>query len=388
MTAVVRRHPVRVLWLACAVFLQAPWVGCADDGQQQPTGADLNNQGVQEAKRGDFERGASLLRQAVSLEPGDSRLRKNLSGVLTDWANQLSGRGQTQSCVGLLEEALTYDPDNGKALVLLGDVSYTTLNDLERALASWKRAYGKVPADQWNRIHQRISQTERDLLIERNFTGHRAGHFQIRFENSPGGEMVSMLRGILEQQYARLSDALDVSVENFPVIVYGDSSFKRVVGRKDWALGLYDGRIRLRLEDVRSDHVSSVVAHELAHAVLAKAYGPRIPTWVHEGFAQAQEPHRLLTPREEEMVKAIARGNAWIPLKWLDQRFEQPSDWNDLTRVYLQARFVVEFLIRKEGISRFRAFLKRLSGGESAGQAFDQSFVSLRWSKVDQGVLE
>ena len=42
-----------------------------------------------------------------------------------------------------------------------------------------------------------------------------------------------------------------------------------------------------------------ILAHELAHAFLREEFGPRLPVWVHEGFAQASKPARPLAPREE-----------------------------------------------------------------------------------------
>lgn len=350
---------------------------------------DLNNRGVQEAQAGHVEQGVILLRQAVDLAPHDAQIRKNLSGVLTDWATQLEQRGLVTEAIAALEEAVQRNADNGQALVRLGDLYYVTQDELSRAIELWKHAHGKLPTAQWQRVAQRISQAERDLRLERAFTGITTDHFRIRFEGTEQTQTIATLGETLEREYARLAKTMNTTIPSgFTVIVYTNERFQRVIGQRDWALGLYDGRIRLRLDDLGTPRNTQILAHELAHAFLAETYGSRIPIWLHEGFAQVHEPAQPLTVRQQKLLDGILTRTQWVPLTWLGRRFIQPSSREDVERAYMEARVVVEFLIERYGAARFQAFLKQLASGVTLEQAFDQGFAPSRWVRVEQGILE
>ena len=379
-----------------AVFLSAGLCGparCDPAPSSEAQATELNNRGVLTAKKGEFEEGISLIRQAAALNPGDPQFRANLSGALTDWAVQLERSGQTEKAKQALQEAVTSDPENGKALISLANLAFQVAGDLEQAVALWKKAYGKVPSSVWPSVAEDISRAERDLVIERGFEAVKSEHFRIRLEGSPhwtGAGVVQRgkpleLAQLLEREYRRLSETLGARPEGFSVIVYSAGSFRRVAGRRDWATGFYDGRIRLRLDEIGNPWTEAVVAHELAHAFLAKTYGPRVPVWVHEGFAQLQETSRGLTPQEDARLAEVRSKSAWVPLHWLDQRFQQPLDLEDVERCYLQARWTVDSLIRKAGAPAFRSFLDGLKSGASVEQAFDQSFAPLTWAKSKTG---
>jgi len=369
--------------LALALFAGAP-VGASES----PAATELNNKAIGEAQAGRLEQSVALLREAVAVAPNDPFFQKNLSFALSDFATQLQSKGKSSQALNLLKEAVQYNPSNGVALVRLGDLYYLEEDDLEQARKSWKKSHGLIPSSEWKALAGRIAQAERDLRIERSFSGVQTPHFQIRFEGSLEGRVASELEGALELEHARLVKTMGSAPDGLVVIVYTRRDFERVAGRRDWSLGLYDGRIRLRLQDIGSDQVRSVLAHELAHAFLSETYGSLIPTWVHEGFAQFQEPAQSFSPRRAALMDNIAAGHSWIPLKWLDGHFERPTGREDIERAYMEAHLVVRSLINRHGAERFNVFLKQLSVGEPIEKAFDEAFAPTRWFKVNQGNLE
>ena len=368
-----------------AAFLLLFWAASAQVQElcaESASGTDLNNQGVIAAQKGDFEQAAVLLQQAHSLDSADELISKNLSGVLTDWAIRLDAEGQWKKAAELLERAVAADEQNGKAKVLLAEITYVTGGDLARSVSLWKSSFNEISAAQWVGVSQRIAQAERDLAIERGFTGWKTGHFQVYFEEGTDPGAAAPLRLILEREFQRLREALEGDPPPFTVLVYAPDSFQRVMGRKDWALGLYDGRIRVRLEDLGTDRIERILAHELAHAYLAQVYGPRLPIWIHEGFAQFQE--RGSDPEREEETER----DSWVPLQWLDRKFQQPSGHEDITRAYSQSRQAVEFMIHQGGPEKFRRFLRKVGSGQAVEAAFDETFAPLRWPQLDQGILD
>ena len=359
----------------------------ATPNEEPPGATELNNRGVTEARAGRFKEGAALLRLALTRDPADTLTRQNLSGVLTDWARQLEQQGHVDEAIATLREAVEHNPENGLAVVRLGDLFYLKRSDMSWAIRYWQQAHGKVSASLWQAVANRLTAAQRDQLIERGFTASQTAHFDIRFQASRDVNLVT-LQQVLEETYAQLSQQLGRSPSRVTVIVYTDQDLRRVYDQRDWALGLYDGRIRLRLDELTQPYLQDMVAHELAHAFLQHGYGDRLPIWVHEGFAQLQERTRPQSPEAERIARGVASRTMWIPLKWLDRHFEQPSSTEDVARAYLEARLVVDELMRRYGIKHFKAFLEQLSGGTGVGEAYDQAFAPSRWSKTDQGIFE
>ena len=381
------RAAVPALILACALL---PRLAASDDPAASGAPAqatDLNNQAVAEAQAGRFEEGVRLLRQALALNPNDATARTNLSGILTDWAGRLDGRGRVDEAIAALRDAVQLDPANGMALVHLGDLLYLRRSRMEEAVQAWRLAHGKVPDPVWQAVATRITQAQRDQLIERGYAARQTAHFDIRFQQANEAD-VSMLERVLETAYARLAEELGTSPSRLTVIIYTDRDLRRTYYQRDWALGFYDGRIRLRLEELSQADVADMAAHELAHAFLQHAYPGPLPTWVHEGYAQRQERERSLPPEIARLEQGIQARTQWIPLKWLDRHFEQPTGREDVARAYLEAHLAVDELIRRFGMKPFVAFLAQLSTGAGVEPAYDLAFAPSRWARADHGVFE
>jgi len=367
---------VCLLSLGCleAIAEQQSSAPSADTTSMQQA-TELNNRGVEAAKAGRFEEGTSLLRQAFQMNPADRQVQRNLAGVLADWGQQLVQQGRADRATEVLQEALQYDPEQPQALVQLGDLFYAKAT-IDRALQCWKRAYSRVPAEHQPAMAQRIAQAERDASIERGFASLRTVHFILQVEGTVSSEQMAALGTMLEQVYQRLAATLGDLPQPVSVILYTSRDFQRVIGQRDWALGLYDGRIRLRADDLGGPWVLHLISHELAHAWLAQTYGAQLPTWVHEGFAQSQEPSRDLAPQEQTWMEGFRTGTSWVPLKWLDRRFQRPSNREDVERAYLEARYVVATLLARYGLPKFRQFLAACAAGQPTDQAFDQVFLT------------
>lgn len=358
---------------------------CADNAS---TATDLNNQAIAEAKTGHLDQSIALLRQAFTLSPADPLVSKNLSFALTDWAAQLYREGRADETIPILEEAIQRYSQNGRALVALGNLYYLSRNEFSRAVETWKRAYGLIPSAQWQGVAARIAQAERDQGIERRFATYTTPHFKIRVPGQDQQAVAEQLGTNLELAYARLSAELGSSPTDLTVIAYSTGDFQRLSGKPDWVIGFYDGRVRIRIEDVGTDRESRIVFHELAHAFLHTVYGRGVPIWVHEGYAQTQEPPHLRTATEQEAEEGVRARTAWVPLKWLDAHFEQPADARDIERAYVQSRVIVEFLLRRYGLAPFQQFLSAVSTGRPVDQAFEQAFPKSRWARFDQGLPE
>jgi len=375
----------------CAGSLLAPYrVGAGEtpeELQRRATALILNNRGITEAKAGQFEAGAAALRQALALDPKDVQVRNSLSNILADWASRLLKDGQTERADTLLQEAIEANPSNGTALTQLGDLAYYTQSDFERAITCWKQANGHVSPSVWHTIADRITQAERDQRIERGFEVGRTAHFNLRGQAEDRAAM-DVLGQKLEMGYEQLAASLGRGPATVTVIVYSADDLKRTYNQRDWAIGFYDGRLRLRRDELTSPILGSLIAHELTHAFLHYLYGNQVPVWVHEGFAQWQEGDRPRSPEETQLEEQITSRAQWVPLEWLDRRFTHPSGIDDVRKAYAQSRVAVTHMITRYGLVKVRNFLSALKDSASVERAYDQTFGPSTWAKANQGIFD
>lgn len=372
-------------------IVDIPPLAAADalsDEVSRQSALELNNRGVREAQAGRFEEAAALLRQALALDPHDATTRRNLSHVLTDWARELERAGKYDEAMAVLRTAVEHDPTNGIALIRLGDLTYLQGDAMPQAMAYWKRAYGHVPAAQWHGVASRIAQAERDQRIEREFVLEQTPHFDLRLQRESAPPRLASLSEGLERAYGRLRSSLGDGPVRITVILYTEGDFERVSGTRDWAVGFYDGRIRLRWNEIGTPQEPQLIAHEVTHAFLHHAYGHRLPLWVHEGYAQFQEGSAPRTAEQARLEERVRARTQWVPLKWLDARFTQPSGRDDIQAAYVQARLVVEELMTRYGMDRFTIFLTQIAAGRRVDAAYDQAFAPARWVRADLGIFE
>jgi tetratricopeptide (TPR) repeat protein len=371
--------------LLVALLLGAGPAAAVTSQTSSPT--ELNNLAVAEAQAGRFEAAAELLRQALALAPQDTQFGRNLSGILTDWAAQFVRRGRESDAQRLLEEAVEHDPANGTAWLGLGDLAYFSRSAFDEAIRHWTQAAGKVSPEQRQLIQRRVATARRDRVIEQGFVASTTKHFAIRVQGAASAQVDEWAR-TLEAAYERVASSLGEGPARLTVIIYTERDLRRAYNQRDWAAGFYDGRVRLRQDEFGSPLAQSLCAHELAHAFLFHRYGRALPIWVHEGLAQRLEEARPRTPREQEFEARVRTRTAWVPLKWLDQRFSRPSGRDDVERAYVESRIVIEELVRRFGMPRVQRFLEALASGRDVPEAFDAAFAPLRWARVDQGRFE
>jgi tetratricopeptide (TPR) repeat protein len=358
----------------------------------EPAAADadrLNTRGVQAAQAGQFEAGVEYLREALARQPDDARIQTNLAGVLTDWAAALEREGRVDRALAALEEAERLDPASGLAAARLGDLLYFRRSAFDQALAAWRRALPRVPEGLRRALADRISQAERDRLVERDVQAQTSPHFDLRIARAAQADW-PQVRALLEAEYARLSQDFggQPGPPRITVIVYSAQDLQRLYYQRDWAVGFYDGRLRLRDAETAAPEAPAIIAHELTHVFLQHVYGDGLPLWVHEGYAQAREG---TVPGNEETRRLLERLQSradWIPLEWLDRRFSQPASDEDVHRAYAEARVAVETLLARGGPAAWHAFLRRLAQREPVASAFDAAFAPLTWAKANHGGFE
>jgi hypothetical protein len=154
-------------------------------------------------------------------------------------------------------------------------------------------------------------------------------------------------------------------------------------GAPPWAVGVaYPDlgviSVAMRRGATRLD-AAATLRHELAHVALGAALGPRVPRWLHEGFAY-QHSAEWSWARTETLA-----GMSWfggiIPIEVLDQSF--PREELPAHRAYAESYDFVGFLSRRgrwedreDDGDRwpFRRFLAAIARGDDVDTAAREAF--------------
>jgi hypothetical protein len=129
--------------------------------------------------------------------------------------------------------------------------------------------------------------------LERRFNETRGAHFRVVFEGPEDQAMARRVVEMLEQQHARIGQLLrSYPDESIDVVLYTLQQFQDVTRAPAWAVGAYDGVIRIpaRGADNNVADLERVLAHEFVHALVASLGGPSVPAWLNEGLAVVLEP--------------------------------------------------------------------------------------------------
>jgi len=343
---------------------------------------------------------AGLQARASRTSPG-SREAVRIAAELELIASAYMAEGETGRAAELLSEAYALDEENGLVLAeltlcdlraedfdaarfnlrlaeervtrappevyrVLGDV-YLRLHRLEDAVAAWGEfvRFGGTDPE----LLARLARARDELAVSRGQRSLAFEHFTVFADAGVGDDVLRRagadLEAALAQQTAIFGGRLDARQV---VVLYAGRAYFSVVSVPEWSSGLYDGKIRLSVEPDGGwpSGRSSVLAHELAHALLRRRVGDRVPAWFHEGLAQWCEGRRLPVREVREAVGSRPAASAEALGRAFAGRLSRPA----ARASYAQALSLVEYLIASRGTGAIACLLERLGAeGGTFGEA-------------------
>lgn len=304
----------------------------ADQGDGNRLAAlDLNRRALAALDQKQTQQAVGLLRQALALSPDGVVIRLNLSRSLGRWAGQEVSLGRQDKALELLMEAQEVDADQGtpaysiarvylrlgrrvEARKVLDDALAAFPNqpallrlsadlaalegNLERAAGEIQEALALLPNDAF--LQERTSQLLMEEQLYRTFLTDSTAHFESRFDPQDADmvKWIPELKRDLEEAYTEIVSLLGIQPQQRILVMWLDPE-QYQWRAPDWSSGLYDGRVRIVIDDYPRDQadIRSTLRHELTHAVLF-TLGTRLPTWLQEGMAQISEGHDVELARK------------------------------------------------------------------------------------------
>ena len=135
-------------------------------------------------------------------------------------------------------------------------------------------------------------------------------------------------------------------------MLFRREGFHAATGIGHWAGGLYDGTVRVPIEDLgrEKSELTRVLRHEIVHAFVAECGGRSVPGWLNEGLAQWLERRELdVQQRAVASARTQLRGKTFLTLEELQKSLASLKDEAQIHLAYLQSLAFVDHLERNYG---------------------------------------
>jgi tetratricopeptide (TPR) repeat protein len=319
--------------------------------------------------KGDLDGAAEHYSRAAILAPNNVPVLLNLA-VLD------LRRSQYKAAMEPLERARRLEPNSADVAKLMG-WAYYGANNIDRAVAEWKRALALHPDAE---VQSALDKAERDQQEEASYREGETAHFTVKYSGAADPDLAREILRTLEEHFRDIEGQLDYTPpESIGVILYTQQAFADITRAPGWAGAINDGRIRVPTQGLTSmtSELSRVLKHELTHSFVGQKTRGRCPTWLQEGLAQWMEGRRsgesagiLLQVYDHNMAPSLASMEG----SWMSMSGDSAS------YAYAWALAAVEAIINSGGMSDIERLLDKIGADPSVADALRDS---LRTSYAD-----
>jgi hypothetical protein len=281
-------------------------------------------------------------------------------------AIELLEKGDAAKAVDLFEQCRAAVPEEkiftgnlAEALARLSLIEYDRGGEKDRELALQHLARAAELAPARVDIQRRLEQLQRLAKSEKGMWTESSEHFELSYDGERADLIWSSyeITQVLESAYQEFGDLfgrrpVESGRPKIRVVVYRKEGFHQATGIGHWAGGLYDGTIRVPLENLRGEkaELERVLRHEIAHAFVAECGGKSVPGWLNEGVAQWLESGSITTQaREVEEARKRLKAKELIPLERLQKNLSELKDATEINTAYSEALALTAFLEHSYG---------------------------------------
>ena len=317
-------------------------------GKLEARWLETNRAGIQALDAGELDRAIELFDECHAAHPGEKVFTQNLAEALARSASR--------------------------------DLEHGDPEARARAIEKLRRAHDLAPerAD----IAARLAQVEKLAASEAGLWTDTSEHFELAYDGERRELLWSaaQITTVLEAAYQEFGERFGRwPVENgrprIRVVLYRRSGFLDATGIGHWAGGLYDGTIRVPVEELGREQreFERVLRHETVHAFVAEAGGRSVPGWLNEGLAQWLE-RRDASDRERSVAgaRAAMKGKAFLPLSELEKSLASLKDEEKIARAYRQSLALVDHLERHFGERVLYEMVGGCRGGAAPSATFER----------------
>lgn len=227
-------------------------------------------------------------------------------------------------------------------------------------------------------VDDRVRQIQMNKRLETRYSTYDSTHFQIRYPDDVSRAAATKLGEVLEAELTRLKQWIPVgNFERVVVNVVWWEEFKSIYTGSDFILGFYNGKITVPFAGVPAEHpqIRNILAHELAHAMIAQASRDQAPRWFQEGFAQRIEQREYW----DNGIRAYHETDLLVPVSLLDSLLSSP-DPAMIGAAYSIAQTDIRFIESRYG----RAGLQKMIAAYRDGATTEEAVRRLSGKPLEQ----
>lgn len=294
-------------------------------------------------------------------------------------------RGFSDEAINILENDLSKFK-NPEAYYLIGNIFYMQ-GKFNEAIENLNLAikYDKKNGEYAQMASNLLKKLQKESKVESNFKSQCLYHFKIQFDEDMKYDVkVDKVSQLLEEAYNEVGAYFNFYPEApTQVIIYTKGQFKQASSSPVWVAALYDGKIRLPLNDVinNTNELKRLILHEYTHAVIYNLTCGNCPVWLNEGFAQILEGESLDQKCINNIKKQINKKQIF-DMKSLEGSFLSITPESMVRLAYDQALSFTQFLIEKFGqdqvIEIFPELLQQKSMEDIFKEKFNTSYQKLQ----------
>ncbi|MDP7063232.1 MAG: tetratricopeptide repeat protein [Planctomycetota bacterium] len=325
----------------------------------------FNRQGLVALDKGQPQVAVEAFEAALALAPEHKTLKLNLANALVSLATQQQEKGELRQAIktlrwafelqtevpnvpywlahlylrqgdreaakAVLDEALAAGIEHALLLRKRADLAAVE-GDLDQSVTMINQALALDPDDIG--LQERAAQLTAERDAFRTYLTDATAHFDSRYDpqNRAIVDVLADLNRDLEDAWQDVVDVLGMQPRDRLLVIWLDAESYRWQA-PEWSAALFDGRVRVVIEDYdrQKAEIRRTLRHELTHAVL-HTIGTPLPTWLHEGMAQAAEGRD-----SRAAANHFADGSPQLSLQELDGNWTTWTDRDQVTEAYAYA---------------------------------------------------
>ncbi len=328
----------------------------------------LNEEALKMMKAGNFEGAINALKAALSYNPSNKVISKNLAVAYNNYGFSLMKKGLVNQGIEKLENSLYYDPDNPYTLYNIAQAYYGVQN-MTKAKEYLDRAY-KINKD-IKGLSGLLDKINKESKVEVGFEKTDTAHFIIAASGDINVSSLSYIRTYLEEAYGRIGMFLDYYPANKTIaVLYSEANYEAALkGKPHWTLAIYDGKVRIPVNKFKytNDEVIKIIYHEYAHALVFSVTKGNCPLWLNEGIASKAEDY--VKPMDRDLIKKYMDRFGVIDVRKIPNDLSKIKNVELATSIYIESYLLVDYIVERFGNSSLIQILKYLGKGLNIGSA-------------------
>ncbi len=266
------------------------------------------------------------------------------------------------------KEALRLNPGYLSVHKKLGEIYYLT-GDIEQTLYHWEEALKLDPFDK--PLKKQLDNIKKLQELSRDFETEIDAVFLVSFDGEKNLQLRGNVMDILGQAYLEIGRELNLYPNRqVRVVLLANQEFFDITGSPGWAGGVYEGQIKVPVENYNLGILKVVLCHEYVHAVIYDRLANRCPWWLNEGLAQYFSGDEQGNKQKLETAAALLSRGKVPSLRDLPGNIR--PDKNQAQIAYALALSGVHFFLEKFTIFQMQSVLDLMAEGQSLEKALEE----------------